>query len=97
LSFRPSSWALALVGLSLLSVVFSMADSVALQARRAPARKASWQLAQSLGLWDLALMTEAVHTRHLSLSTVHSAFLAYPLALDASPSSSFAPHENLAR
>jgi len=80
-----------LAGLGLLGVAFCFADSFRLQTQRAPIRQANRQLARTLGLVDLALMTEAVHTRHLSLSGPSSAFLAHPLALDSSPTTSWVP------
>ena len=51
-------------------------------------REASRNLAEQLGLTDLALFTEARYGRHRSLADLHSAFQDAPMAMEHFPSGS---------
>ena len=75
------------------AVLVALAASLALHAvwavhdaqeRRADVRS----LVKALGLTDIALLTEARYTRHLSLADLHSPFQDAPMAIEHFPAGS---------
>ena len=53
--------------------------------RPSPSRAEAESLTRTLGLTDLALVTEARYLRHVSLADLHSAFQDHPVALEHFP------------
>lgn len=72
---------MALGVLFTLHAVWSVYDA---QQRRAEVR----MLVKTLGLTDIALLTEARYTRHLSLADLHSPFQDAPMAIEHFPAGS---------
>ena len=66
---------MAIVALGFVAVAVDLA-------RPFPPRVESEELARTLGLTDLALVTEARYLRHVSLADLHSAFQDHPMALE---------------
>jgi hypothetical protein len=85
---RPSSVALAIIGLLLLAVFGILVLSGRLAAAHQPRLDANRDLVAHLGLTDLALFTEARYTRHPSQADLHSALQDHPGAFDHFPSGS---------
>lgn len=100
MSQRPSTLAFGLFALGAMAFALTFADAGALARTRAPARAETAQLAEKLGLTDLALFTEARYTRHPTQADLHSAFQDHPLAFEHFPTGSLIPprpHEPLDR
>jgi hypothetical protein len=91
MSVRPSSWAIAAIGLATLAFAATFIDAAWLRHRNAPQLAARGALAARLGLTDLALFTEARYTRHPSQADLHSAFQDHPVALEHFPTGSLLP------
>ena len=53
------------------------------------------EIAKTLGLTDLCLVTEARYTRHPSMADLHTPFQEHPLALEHFPSGSIIPPPGL--
>lgn len=88
---RPSSLALAALGLALAGFALTFLDAVVGRERRGAPLAERAALAAHLGLTDLALFTEARYSRHPSQADLHSAFQDHPLALEHFPSGSLLP------
>jgi hypothetical protein len=88
---RPSSFALAGLGLLIVALAAALADAACLRQARAADIAAMRDLVARLGLTDLALFTEARYTRHPSQADLHSAFQDHPLAFEHFPSGSVLP------
>lgn len=98
---RPSSAAIALLGVLIAAASAALLDAARLRDERLRDLAATRALASRLQLTDIALVTEARYTRHPSQADLHSAFQDHPLAFEHFPSGSFiAPpsyaHERLA-
>lgn len=95
---RPSTLALAFIGLLASGVLGIFALSGPLAAAHQPRLDANRALVAQLGLTDLALFTEARYTRHPSQADLHSALQDHPGAFDHFPSGSLlAPPAHLTR
>lgn len=91
---RPSSAAIALLGLLIAAASAALLDAARLRDERLRDLAATRALASRLQLTDIALVTEARYTRHPSQADLHSAFQDHPLAFEHFPSGSFiAPPE----
>lgn len=88
---RRSDIVLALMAAGVILVLLSFADAALRRTALEPALRARAELAQRLGLTDLALFTEARYARHPSQADLHSAFQDHPLALEHFPSGSLVP------
>jgi hypothetical protein len=81
---RPSD--LALVGVSLVALLFVFTLVSAARSDAGDAWSVNRALVNALGLTDLCLVTEARYTRHLSLADHHAPFQDHPMALEHFPS-----------
>ncbi|BDU77324.1 hypothetical protein [Mesoterricola sediminis] len=88
---RATAWTLGLLALLACAVGLAWADGPRLARRRAPARAATAAFVARHRLTDLALFTEAPHTRHPGLALPHDALPDDPLPLDRHPSGSLLP------
>ncbi len=82
-----------------MAVTFLCLAAVAVDLSRPwPSRGEAEELTRSLGLTDLALVTEARYLRHPSLADLHSAFQDHPVAMEHFPSGALiAPPAHLRR
>lgn len=94
---RPSSLALAVLGLAGIAFAAALVDADRLVALRQPDQEQRRQLTARLGLTDLALFTEARYTRHPSQADWHAAFQDHPAALEHFPTGSLLPPPALLR
>lgn len=79
----------------IILVLLSFADAAIRCAALELSLRARAEMAQRLGLTDLALFTEARYARHPSQADLHSAFQDHPLALEHFPSGSLVPPPRL--
>ena len=73
------------LGLAMALAASGLAAVVIDLTRPSPSRAEAERLTRTLGLTDLALVTEARYLRHVSLADLHSAFQDHPLALEHFP------------
>ena len=99
MKWRPSTLAGGAFACAIAAFSLTFADAAWLARSRAAARAETAQLAERLGLTDLALFTEARYTRHPTQADLHSAFQDHPLAFEHFPTGSLVSphHESLAR
>lgn len=89
--YRRSSRVFALLGLGVAGVALAALHAALAQPSGQARMAASVELVRNAGLTDLALFTEARHTRHPAMADLHTAFQANPMAFDHYPSGTFAP------
>ncbi len=78
---RPTVGLGLAIGLAAVGLVVVAIDLT----RPSPSRAEAESLTRTLGLTDLALVTEARYLRHVSLADLHSAFQDHPVALEHFP------------
>jgi hypothetical protein len=88
LDVRGSAAAASVAGLLLCLAAAELLHGALSAADGRERREASRDLAQALGLTDLALFTEARYTRHRALADLHSAFQDAPMAMEHFPAGS---------
>lgn len=90
-TMRRSDLMLGVLAVAAVAVLLTAVDASLRTRGQTAALARSADLAQGLGLTDLALFTEARYTRHPSLADLHSPFQDHPMSLEHFPTGSLVP------